>query len=60
MIEHAGHFQIDCLACHDITPLIDALDQVFANHGLAVERKPEIRFTLPTAAWREGVEKPNA
>ena len=56
MIDHGGQFRIDCLACADITAIIDALAQAFAAHGLAVERRAEDRFTLPVTAWREGVE----
>ena len=55
IIDHGGQFRIDCLACHDITPIFDALAQAFADHGLTVERKPEERFTLPATAWREGM-----
>ncbi len=54
VIDHAGKFRIDCLACNDITELFDAFAQAFANHGLEVERKPEVRFELPETAWREG------
>ncbi|MBQ9043714.1 MAG: hypothetical protein IJ111_12980 [Eggerthellaceae bacterium] len=54
-IDHAGKFRIDCLACSDVTAIVDALAQAFADHGLAVERKPEDRFTLPSTAWREGM-----
>jgi len=54
VIDHGGQFRIDCLACDDITPLIDALEQVLATHGLSVERKPEDHFTLPSTSWREG------
>ena len=38
----------------------EGLEQVFAEHGLTVERKPEARFTLPTTAWREGFQAPDA
>ena len=55
VIDHAGKFRIDCLACSDVTAIVDALAQAFADHGLAVERKPEDRFTLPSTAWREGM-----
>ena len=55
VIDHGGQFRIDCLACDDVTVLVDALEQVFANHGLATTRKPEISIDLPTTAWREGV-----
>ena len=55
VIDHAGKFRIDCLACSDVTAIVDALAQAFAEHGLAVERKPEDRFTLPATAWREGM-----
>ena len=60
VIDHAGQFRIDCLACSDVTAIVDALEQAFAEHGLTVERTPEIRFTLPAATWREGVEAPDA
>lgn len=60
IIDHGGQFRIDCLACHDVTAIVDALEQAFAGHGLAVERKPETRFTLPLTAWREGLEAPDA
>ena len=56
VIDHGGQFRIDCLACHDVSAIVDALEQVFAGHGLVVERKPEDRFTLPLTAWREGVK----
>jgi hypothetical protein len=55
VIDHGGRFRIDCLACNDVTAIIDALEQVFEGHGLTVEREPEILFTLPVTAWREGV-----
>ncbi|HAM16295.1 MAG TPA: hypothetical protein DCP91_10680 [Eggerthellaceae bacterium] len=55
VIDHGGQFRIDCLARCDVTAIVDALEQAFANHGLAVERKPEDHFTLPYAVWREGV-----
>ncbi|MBR3225340.1 MAG: hypothetical protein IKF78_08460 [Atopobiaceae bacterium] len=55
VIDHAGKFRIDCLACSDITKIVDALVQAFADHGLTVERRPEVRFELPETAWREGV-----
>ena len=54
VIDHGGQFRIDFLACDDMTALVDALEQAFANHGLTIERKPEDHFTLPTTAWREG------
>lgn len=60
VIDHGGRFRIDCLACGDVTAIIDALARTFADHGLAVERKPEDCFTLPATAWREGVETPVA
>jgi len=60
VVDHGGQFRIDCLACADVTAIVDALVQAFADHGLAVERKPEDRFTLPATAWREGVDAPGA
>ena len=58
VIDHGGQFRFDCMACSDVTAIVDALERVFADHGLAVERKPEDRFTLPSTAWREGVKRP--
>lgn len=55
IVDHGGQFRIDCLACDDVTAIVDALEQAFAEHGLSVERKPEDRFTLPSTPWREGV-----
>ncbi len=55
VIDHGGQFRIDCLACDDVTAIVDALEQAFADHGPVVERKPEDRFTLPRTAWREGI-----
>ena len=55
VIDHGGKFRIDCLACCDVSVLIDALEQAFANHGLSVERKPETSITLLNTAWREGM-----
>ena len=60
VIDHGGKFRIDFLACDDVTPIIDALERAFAAHGLSVERKPEIRFTLPSTAWHEGLKAPGA
>lgn len=59
VIDHGGQFRIDCLACGDVTAIVDALEQVFADHGLTVERAQEVRTTLPATAWREGIEKPD-
>ena len=56
MIEHDGQFRITCLACSDITPITDALEQVIKDHGLPLERTPEQRFTLPRTNWRDGME----
>lgn len=55
VIDHGGQFRVDCPACYDITAIVDALEQAFVDHCLAVVRKPEDRFTLATTAWREGV-----
>jgi hypothetical protein len=55
MIEHNGEFRIACLACNDITPLTDALEQTFSSHGLPVQRTPAQHFSLPYAVWREGI-----
>lgn len=55
IIEHDGRFRIACLACCDISPVIDALERVIKGHGLAVERMPLRRFTLPECAWQEGI-----
>ncbi len=56
VIDHGGQFRIDCLACSDITAIIEAFAQAFAAHGLNVERRPEYRFTLPATNWRDGIE----
>ena len=55
MIEHHKRFRIDCLACNDITPLMDALEETFKKHSLSVERPAEHRFALPLTAWRDGM-----
>ena len=60
VIDHGGKFRIDFLACDDVTAIVDALEQSFAEHGLDVERKPEVLLTLPSTAWREGLEAPGA
>ncbi len=57
IIDHGGKFRIDFLACDDVTPIVDALEQAFAAHGLDVTRKPEVSMTLPYTAWREGAEQ---
>ena len=54
IIEHNGQFRVACLACSDIAPLADALEQVMKDRGLPVERTGEQRFSLPATAWREG------
>jgi hypothetical protein len=55
IIEHNGEFRITCLACSEISPLADALEQAIKAHGLPVQRTPEQRFSLPLTAWREGM-----
>ena len=55
MIEHNGEFRISCLACSDIKPLANALEQAIKAHSLPVQRTPEQRFSLPLTAWREGM-----
>jgi hypothetical protein len=55
VIEHNGQFRIACLACNDITPVTDALEQVIKDHGLPLERRPEQRFTLQQTNWRDGM-----
>lgn len=55
VIEHAGQFSIDCMACSDITSIADALEQVLKEHGFTVGRSPVHSFTLPQSAWREGM-----
>ena len=55
IIEHNGKFRITCLACNDITPLTDVLEQVIKDHGLPLERIPEQRFILPSTNWRDGM-----
>lgn len=59
VVDHGGKFRIDFLACGDVTAIVDAAEQAFREHGLDVERKPEIFLTLPLAAWREGLEAPD-
>ena len=54
VIEHAGQFRVNCLACSDIAPLADTLEQVIKEHGLPVSRTSEQRFSLPLTVWREG------
>lgn len=56
VIDHGGQFRIDCLACNDITPIVDALEQAFVAHGLTVERSPKSHFSLPATNWRDGIE----
>lgn len=58
VIGHGGQFRFDCLACADVTAIVDALVQAFEGHGLTVERKPQDRIILPFTAWREGVARP--
>ena len=55
IIEHNGQFRLTCLACSDISPLIDALEQVIKDHGVPFERIPEQRFTLALTNWRDGM-----
>ena len=55
IIEHNRQFHIACLACSDIAPLTDALEQVIRDHGLPVERTPESCFALPLTDWRNGM-----
>ena len=56
IIEHNGEFRITCLACSEIAPLADALEQVIQAHDLPVQRVPAQRFALPLTAWREGMD----
>lgn len=58
VLDHGGKFRIDCMACDDVTAIVDALERVLADHGLAVERLPELHITLPATAWRDGIEVP--
>ena len=55
IIEHNGQFRIACLACNDITPVIDTLEQVIRDHGVPFERAPEQCFTLSWTNWRDGM-----
>ena len=55
IIEHNGQFRMTCLACSDISPLIDGLEQVMKDHGLPAVRIPEQQFILPPAKWRDGM-----
>lgn len=56
IIEHNGEFRITCLACSEIAPLADALEQVIQAHDLPVQRMPVQHFALPLTAWREGMD----
>lgn len=55
IIDHDGQFRVAVLACNDISPLADALEQVMRDHGLVFQRTPVQRFTLPQTSWREGL-----
>ena len=55
VIEHNGEFRVACLACCDVSAIVDALEQVIKGHDLPVHRVPVQRFTLPMTAWREGI-----
>ncbi|MBQ6430550.1 MAG: hypothetical protein IJJ99_01545 [Oscillospiraceae bacterium] len=55
MIEHHRRFRIDCLACSDVTPLMDALEEAFRAYDLPAQRIGEQCFTLALTAWREGM-----
>ena len=55
IIEHNGQFRITCLACNDITPITDALEQVLNDHGVPFERIPEQRFAMQRTNWRDGM-----
>ena len=55
VIEHEGQFRVDCLACSNISPITDALELVFKEHGFTVGRYPVQSFTLPLTAWLEGM-----
>ncbi|MBR5108845.1 MAG: hypothetical protein IK099_01520 [Clostridia bacterium] len=55
VIEHNGEFRVACLACSDVTPLTDVMEQVIKDHGLQVQRTPQQRFGLPLTAWKEGL-----
>ena len=56
VIEHNGEFRVTCLACSEIAPLADALEQVIQAHDLPVQRMPVQHFALPLTAWREGMD----
>ena len=55
IIEHNGYFRAAILACSDISPITDALEQVIRAHGIPFERIPEQQFTLPPVNWRDGM-----
>ena len=55
IIDHDGQFRVAVLACNDISPLVDVLEQVMRDHGLVYQRTPVQRFTLPLTSWREGL-----
>ena len=56
IIEHNGQFRVACLACNDITPVIDTIEQVIRGHGVPLERVPEQCFTLSWTNWRDGMK----
>ena len=56
IIENNGQFRVACLACNDITPVIDTIEQVIRGHGVPLERVPEQCFTLSWTNWRDGMK----
>jgi hypothetical protein len=55
IIELNGQVRVACLACNDIASLIETLEQVIRDHGVAPERIPEQCFTLSRTYWRDGM-----
>ena len=55
VIEHNGYFRITTLACSDISPITDAMEQAIKDHGIPFERIPEQHFTLSRTNWRDGM-----
>ena len=56
IIENNGMFQINCLACDDISVYVDALLASMEEHDLKAERGPVREFTLPKTQWRDSMD----
>jgi len=55
IIENNGVFQINCLACEEISVYVDAILEVMHEHGLKCERGPVRQFVLPRTQWRDSM-----